>query len=192
MRLLSVGGTEPVSGYPLRATAPRPGSVWAANRATLAPVWSSFAARPDCQIGRWPGYVDLPLDLVSRRRPHEQPVVPRLHAREPEAAVAIARCPAAEVRQGHPCVGNWGAGTVSHDASAAVQLAHGPSRPICQLGPHRLGPHLRPAYEARAGLDRHVRGEVDRDLVLAADRGPEIRLLLAWPTDGDLHLAQAG
>ena len=55
---------------------------------------------------------------------------------------------------------------------------------------HRLGPHLGAALEGEAGLDLELHRVVDRRLVAAADRGPEVGLLLLRPADLGLDRAQ--
>src|SRR3954468_22062116 len=104
---------------------------------------------------------------------------------EAELAVGAAGGPAPEVRKRDPDVPQRLALLVGDRAARPVHLEHRALGGVGHLGANRLRADLRPALEHRAGLDGQAHDVVERHLVLAADRAPEVRLLA-------LALADAG
>src|SRR3954464_13573208 len=109
----------------------------------------------------------------------------RGQAVEAELAVGAAGRPAPELRERDPDIGQRLALLVGDLSARAVHLEHRALGRVGHLRADRLRADFRPALAHRAGLDRQAHDVVERDLVLAADRAPEVRLLA-------LALADAG
>src|SRR3954462_5425268 len=105
---------------------------------------------------------------------------------EAELAVGAAGGPAPEIRERDPDVPQRLALLVGDLATGAVHLEHGALGGVGHLRADRLRTDFRPALAHRAGLDRQAHDVVERHLVLAADRAPEVGLLPLPRPDGAL------